>query len=487
VGENVLDGIEPRAFWRHFESITEIPRPPRHEEHIAAHVREWAGDRGLEARADAAGNLVVPVPATAGRESAPTVVLQGHLDMVCEREPDSAYDAAEGRIGLVRDGDWLTADGTTLGADDGVAIAAMLALAEDGSLPHGPLELLMTVAEEVGLEGANALDPSLVNGSILVNLDGEEDGTLTVGCSGSVDSWLRFELPREPLGDARSRMVRVGGGKGGHSGINIADGQANALKLLGRILREAQRSTPFRLVSFDGGKARNAIPREASAVVAVEEEQPFRAAVEQARVAVGDAYAEKDPGLWVSVDPRDSAVDAWSDENTGRLLDVVALVPSGPLSMSTELGGGVETSTSLGVATTDGARLVLQSLTRTSNDASLPDVLNSFEALAGLAGGSLEVKANYPGWRPNLDSPLLAVARRVHATTFGKEAVVSTIHAGLEPSVIAGRLPRPLDMLAIGPQIEFPHSPDERLDIPSVDRFWKLLAALLDELSKPSS
>ena len=164
VGENVLDGIEPQAFWRHFESITQIPRPPRHEERIVAHVRGWAADRGLEARADAAGNLVVSVPATPGREPAPTVVLQGHLDMVCEREPDSAYDAAEGRIGLVRDGDWLTADGTTLGADDGVAIAAMLALAEDGSFPHGPLELLMTVAEEVGLEGANALDPSLVNG-----------------------------------------------------------------------------------------------------------------------------------------------------------------------------------------------------------------------------------------------------------------------------------------------------------------------------------
>jgi len=198
-------------------------------------------------------------------------------------------------------------------------------------------------------------------------------------------------------------------------------------------------------------------------------------------------YAEADPELWVSIDAHDSAVDAWSDENSGRLLDVVVLVPSGPLSMSTELGGGVETSTSLGVATTDGERLVLQSLTRTSNDASLPDVLNSFEALAGLAGGSLEVKANYPGWRPNLDSPLLAVARRVHAATLGKDAVVSTIHAGLEPSVIAGRLPRPLDMLAIGPQIEFPHSPDERLDIPSVDRFWKLLAALLDELSRPGS
>jgi dipeptidase D len=483
---DAVEGLEPEAFWRHFATITTIPRPSRQEDRVAAHVLQWAGERGLAARADAAGNLVVELPASAGREAAATVVLQGHLDMVCERDPGSAYDAAEGRIRLVREGEWLATDGTTLGADDGVAIAAMLALAEDESLAHGPLELLMTVAEEVGLEGANALDPALVTGSILVNLDSEEDGTLTIGCSGSVDSWLRLELPREPLGSEAALAVSLSGGRGGHSGINIADGRANAITALGRILREAQRTAAFRLVSFDGGKTRNAIPRDAAAVVAAEDEQAFRAAVERAAAAVCEAYAETDPGLRVSLDAV-AASEAWTDEATRRLLDVVALVPSGPLAMSAEFDGVPETSSSLGIATTDGTQVVLQSLTRTANQASLPDVLGALDALARLGEGTFEVKPNYPGWRPNLDSPLLEATRRVYAATFGREAAVSTIHAGLEPSVIAGRVGRPLDMIAIGPQVDFPHSPDERLSVPSVERFWRLLTALLDELSKPGS
>ena len=207
VETTVLTGLEPRAFWAHFEALTRIPRPSRHEEPVIEHIRAWADEHGFALHQDAGRNLVLRVPATPGRESAPVVSLQGHLDMVCEREPSSPYDPTEGRIALVRDGDWLKADGTTLGADDGVAIAAMMALAEDGSLPHGPLELLMTVAEEVGLEGANAFDGSLVEGRILVNLDSEEDGKLTVGCAGSTDTWVRVEAPRGPILDSQGRII----------------------------------------------------------------------------------------------------------------------------------------------------------------------------------------------------------------------------------------------------------------------------------------
>ena len=275
----MLSGLEPRSFWGHFETLTQIARPSRAEEPAIEHVRAWADRHGFELQQDAGRNLVVRVPATAGREDAPTVVLQGHLDIVCERDPSSPNDPAEGRIELVRDGEWLTADGTTLGADDGVAIAAMMALVEDESLPHGPLELLMTVAEEVGLEGANALDPALVTGSILINLDSEEDGKLTVGCAGSTDTWIRIEAPREPAADgAVTLAVTVSGGQGGHSGMGIALGRSNAVKVLGRALREALETVPFRLVSLNGGKSRNAIPRDASAVcsVASESEQAFR-------------------------------------------------------------------------------------------------------------------------------------------------------------------------------------------------------------------
>ncbi|HET7515327.1 MAG TPA: peptidase dimerization domain-containing protein, partial [Gaiella sp.] len=268
---SVLTGLEPRSFWAHFEALTKIPRPSRHEEPAIDHVRAWADEHGFEFHQDTGRNLVVRVPATPGREGAPVVSLQGHLDMVCEREPSSPNDPAEGRIALVRDGDWLKADGTTLGADDGVAIAAMMALAEDASLPHGPLELLMTVAEEVGLEGANAFDGSLVEGRILVNLDSEEDGKLTVGCAGSTDTWVHVDAPREPASrDAATLAVTVSGGLGGHSGMNIEYGRSNAIKVLGRALREAHVAVPFRLVSLDGGKSRNAIPRDATAVVSVD-------------------------------------------------------------------------------------------------------------------------------------------------------------------------------------------------------------------------
>ena len=222
-----MEGLSPGPFWEHFERLTKIARPSRHEEPVIAHVRAWASERGLPVRADSARNLVIDVPATSGREDAPKLVLQGHLDMVCERSPDSPNDPAEGRIELIRDGEWLTADGTTLGADDGVAIAAMMALVEDEEAPHGPLQLLMTVAEEVGLEGANGLDGSLLDGKVLVNLDSEEDGTLTVGCAGSTDSWIRVTEPRGPLDDGLVTLaVKAEGGLGGHSGTQIHLGRA---------------------------------------------------------------------------------------------------------------------------------------------------------------------------------------------------------------------------------------------------------------------
>ena len=248
---SVVTGLEPRSFWGHFEALTRVPRPSRQEEPVIEHVRAWAEQHGFEVQADAGRNLVIRVPATAGREGAPVVTLQGHLDMVCERDASSPNDPAEGRIALVRDGEWLTADGTTLGADDGVAIAAMMALVEDESLPHGPLELLMTVAEEVGLEGANALDPALVTGSILINLDSEEDGRLTVGCAGSTDTWIRIEAPREDAADGAVSLSASppAVARAGTPAPGIALGRSNAIKVLGRALREAQVTVPFRLVS----------------------------------------------------------------------------------------------------------------------------------------------------------------------------------------------------------------------------------------------
>ncbi len=484
--DQALAGLENPAFWSHFQALTTIPRPSRAEEPVIAHVTAWAEEHGFELTQDSGRNLVIRVPATPGRESAPTLILQGHLDMVCERDPASPNDPAEGRIVLRREGDWLTADGTTLGADDGVAIAAMMALAEDESIPHGPLELLMTVAEEVGLEGVNALDGSLLTGRTMINLDSEEDGVLTVGCAGSTDTWVRVEGERAPApADVVTLAVVAGGGLGGHSGSEIHLGRANAIKVLGRVLRETYAATPFELVSLDGGRSRNAIPRDARAVcvVARDREQAFRAALESATDVVRDAYAKTDPGVSVAIESADAATEAWTAEASARLLDVIALVPSGPLAMSPDFDGLVETSTSLGEATTEGAQLTLHSLSRSSNDSALPEVESALDAAARLAGGALEVKRNYKGWRPNLDSELLAVAKDVYERLFGEAPTVTAVHAGLETAVIGTKVDWPLDNLAIGPQIDSPHSPDERVSIPTVERFWKLLVGIVDEYS----
>jgi dipeptidase D len=486
-GTSVLAGVEPRAFWEHFEKLTTIARPSRHEEPVIEHVRAWGAEHGLEVRQDAARNLAFEVPATAGREAAPKVVLQGHLDMVCERQPDSPNDPAEGRIELQVDGEWLTANGTTLGADDGVAIAAMMALVEDESLEHGPLQLLMTVAEEVGLEGANGLDGSLVDGSILINLDSEEDGKLTVGCAGSTDTWVRISQPREPVAEGSAMLaVTAGGGLGGHSGTNIHLGRSNAIKVLGRALREAYAETPFRLVSLNGGKSRNAIPRDAAALVSVPagREDAFRSAVEEATARIRDAFAKTDAGVDVTVAPADAAADAWTEDGTAKLLDAVALVPTGPLAMSPDFDDLVETSTSLGEAISDGDTLTLHSLSRSSNDSALPEVIGTLDAAGRLAGGSLEVKHNYGGWRPNLDSPALAAAKRVYERLFGEPPIVTAVHAGLETAVVGDKV-EGLDMISFGPQIEAPHSPDERVSIPTAERFWRLVVGVVDELSKP--
>jgi dipeptidase D len=488
-GTSVLEGVEPTAFWVHFGTLTTIPRPSRAEEPVIDHVRAWAERNGFALEQDSGRNLVIRVPATPGRESAPTLILQGHLDMVCERDPASPNDPAEGRIALLRDGDWLTADGTTLGADDGVAIAAMMTLVEDESIPHGALELLMTVAEEVGLEGVNALDGSLLTGSAMINLDSEEDGVLTVGCAGSTDTWVRVEAPRDAVAPGSGTLsLAASGGLGGHSGSEIHLGRANAIKVLGRVLREAYATVPFRLVSLDGGKSRNAIPRDAVAVcsIPVEDEESFRAAVESATAVVRDAYAKTDPGATVTIEAAGDAGDAWTEEATASLLDVVALVPTGPLAMSPDFEGLVETSTSLGEASTDGGRLTLHSLSRSSNDSALPEVEAALDAAARLAGGILEVKRNYKGWRPDLDSHLLAVARGAYERLFGEPPRVTAVHAGLETAVIGTKVSSPLDMLALGPQIDAPHSPDERVSIPTVERFWKLLVAVVDDLSKPA-
>ncbi|MGH3137378.1 MAG: beta-Ala-His dipeptidase [Gaiellaceae bacterium] len=483
-GAGSLAGLDPGLVWVRFAELTRIARPSKEEEAVRSHILAWAAARSLDTSVDNEGNVVVRAPASPGREASPTVVLQSHLDMVCERDLGSPNDPREGRISVVVDGDWVLAEGTTLGADNGIGVAAAMAVTDDPAIARGPLELLFTVSEEKGLDGAKALDPALVAGRLLINLDGTSDGALTVGCAGSAHSFVRVRLERESRANHVVLDIGLSGAKGGHSGGDIASGRVNAVKALGRVLARGFEQEPFRLARFAGGVSRNAIPREARAVVSLEPEaEPaFRAAAEQELAAICEQYAGFDDALTLSVE-RASETDVATEAATARLLDLVATIPTGVVAMTPELPGTVETSTSLTVATTDGDTVTLASMTRSSNAQALEDVVATISSAARLAGAQVEVVRSYPPWRPVLESRLLATSRAAFERLFGTEPELAVVHGGLECAVIGGKLPG-VEMISIGPEIVGLHAPGERLRISSTQRFYRLLGALLDDLSR---
>ncbi len=475
-------GLEPSRVWHRFEELTRIARPPKDEAAAREHVLAWARERGFETAVDGEGNVVAKVPASDGRERAPTVVLQAHLDMVCERDADSHYDPRAGRINVVLDGDWVVADGTTLGADNGIGVAAALAIVDEPEITHGPLELLFTVSEEQGLDGAKHLDSALVSGRLLLNLDGTSDRALTIGCAGSWHTFTRLPLDPEPVPvDYETWEVRVSGARGGHSGGDIARGRVNAIKALGRVLARGYEERPFRLASLDGGVSRNALPREARAVVALPSEEPFREAAERELASIREQHTCSDDALGVSIVSSEARAAA-AEPTTSRALDLLATIPSGVVAMNPNLPGTVETSTSLNVATTEEGMLTLASMTRSANAPGLENVAAGIEAAARLAGAEVEILKSYPPWRPDLDARLLEVARATFERVLGVAPTLEVVHGGLECAVIGSKLPG-VEMISLGPEIVGPHAPGERLSIPATQRFYRLLGALLDDLS----
>jgi dipeptidase D len=481
---SALAGLEPAGVWDRFGELTRIARPPKQEAEVRDHVLAWAAGHGFEAAVDGEGNVVIRVPASTGRARAPTVVLQAHLDMVCERDPDSPYDPRAGRIQVVRDGDWVVAEGTTLGADNGIGVAAALAVAEDPEIAHGPLELLFTVSEEQGLDGAKNLDPALVSGRLLLNLDGTSDDEITIGCAGSWHTFTRLPLGLEPIpAGYETREVVVSGARGGHSGGDIARGRVNAIKALGRVLSRGYEAVPFRLALLNGGVSRNALPREARATIALPpgREEAFRDAAAREVGSIREQHAGSDQALRLSIDPAEADAVA-ADSTTSRVLDLLATIPSGVVAMNPDLPGTVETSTSLNVVATEDGVLTLASMTRSANAPGLENVVAGIQAAARLAGAEVEVLKSYPPWRPDLDSELLGVARATFERLFGTAPGLEVVHGGLECAVIGGRLPD-VEMISLGPEIVGPHAPGERLSIPATQRFYRLLGALLDDLS----
>jgi dipeptidase D len=476
-----VDGLEPALVWERFFELTRIARPSKEEGPARAHVLAWASARDLEAATDAEGNVVVRVPATSGRDGTPVAVLQAHLDMVCERDPDSAFDPREGRIDVRVDADWVGADGTTLGADNGIGVALALAIVDDATVEHGPLELLFTVSEEQGLDGAKALDATIVAGRRLINLDGTSDGALTVGCAGSDHTTLRFPLSPVDVPPGRVALrIQLSGGRGGHSGEDVGSGRLNALKGLGQVLAAAHGVGPFGLVSFKGGVSRNAIPREASAVVAVENLPAFESAANTALEALQRSHPDEKLSLTYE---RVDADGATTVETTRRALDLISAIPTGVVAMSAHLSDTVETSVSLTVARTESDELQLSSMARSSNTAALDELLERMHGVARAAGAEIDVRRSYPPWEPLLDSALLRTARATFTRLFETEPELTVVHGGLECAVLGQKLDG-VEMVSIGPEIVGPHAPGERVRISSTQRAYRLLSALLDDLSR---
>jgi dipeptidase D len=479
-----IQNLEPRHLWNHFDRIRSIPRPSRHEEKIREHLLGWAKEHGFATRVDQAGNVVVTVPATKGHENAPVLVLQAHMDMVCEKNADVTFDFSQDAIQLERDGDWLKAKGTTLGADNGIGLAAALAVADDPSVVHGPLELLITMDEETGLTGAAQLDPSLVGGRRMLNLDSEELYAIYIGCSGGGNSV--FTLPVEgevPARGARTVEIAVTGLKGGHSGMEIQLQRGNAIRLLARILRAL--GDDIRIDKIDGGNAHNAIPREALAVVTLPAQglDTLRNAVQGQSVAIKEELAVSDPGVTIAVnDVSATPARVMTGDSTRRVIGMLTSLPHGVDAMSLDVPGLVETSSNLAAVKTEGDSVTVLMSVRSSIRSSLIALRDRAQAAAELAGAGVEHKDPYPGWKPNLKSEVLGKAKRVHKDQLGREPHLMAIHAGLECGVIGEKYPG-MDMISFGPTIEGPHSPDERVNIPSVETFWKFLSALVTELA----
>jgi dipeptidase D len=482
---NAIEGLKPALLWKYFAEISRIPRCSKHEEKIRKYVLDVAKRLNLPARTDAVGNVVVKKPASPGKERVKRICLQGHMDMVCEKNKDKKHDFSKDPLTLVREGNMLTADGTTLGADNGIAVATNLAIMEDKSLVHGPLEFLFTIDEETGLTGAAGLPADFLESRTMINLDSEEEGALYVGCSGGRDTKGTWKVAFEPAarGAIEARLA-VTGLKGGHSGLEIDKGRGNAIKILARALLALEK-LGARVESIEGGNKHNAIPREAEATVFV----PAKVWDEAAAVVAAFADAARaevatvDPALTVTLDRLDSKKGrVMKKAQQSKLLRAISALPHGVMKMSADIPGLVETSTNVAVVVTERGTVRVVTSQRSSVASEIDEIAHTVKSVFELAGATVEQGDGYPGWKPNMGSPILKLAKRTYEELYGKEPEVKAIHAGLECGIIGERVGG-MDMLSFGPTMEGVHSPDERLHIDTVDRFWKFVLAILKNVN----
>ena len=483
---SAIDGLEPQLLWKHFAALSRIPRGSKNEAAAAQFVLDTARQLGLEARQDAAGNVLVEKPATAGQERAASVCLQSHLDMVCEKNADKVHDFTKDPIELVREGNVLRANGTTLGADNGIGVAAALAVAEDRSLEHGPLELLFTIDEETGLTGAQRLEPGFVRSRILLNLDSEEEGEIYVGCAGGQDTQGTWKVVREA---ARPNMValelRVTGLRGGHSGLEIDKGRGNALKILNRVLLALAEGAGARLARAPRREQAQRHPARGlrgrlRPEVAREEGAQARRAVE---AVVREELGSVEPDLRVSAAEAAGALpEILKRKHQKQILQTISALPHGVMKMSAAISGLVETSTNVAVITTEGDTVSLATSQRSSVASEIDEIAQTVRTIFELGGATVSQGDGYPGWKPNMDSPILKRAIATYASLYGKKPEVKAVHAGLECGLIGEKYPG-IDMISFGPTMTEVHSPEEKIFVDTVPRFWGFLAALLKDVA----
>ena len=479
-----ISNLSPAPIWQFFDKICSIPHPSKHEEALAQYIISWAKEQGLDVRRDPTGNVFIKKPATPGIENKKGVVLQAHIDMVPQKNEDTVHDFTKDPIQPYIDGEWVTAKGTTLGADNGMGMASCLAVLASNEIKHGPLEVLLTVDEEAGMTGAFGLEAGWLEGDILLNTDSEQEGEVYMGCAGGIDGAMTFDITRDaiPAGYV-TRKLTLKGLKGGHSGCDIHTGRANANKLLARFLAGHAQELDLRLVEFKGGSLRNAIPREGFVTVAVPAENQEKLA------SLYNFYTEL---LSTELGKIEDSIVTFNEEVTAeqgvlgqaeqaRFIAALNACPNGVIRMSDEIEGVVETSLNVGVITTEENTITVLCLIRSLIDSGRSQVESMLHSVAELAGANIEFSGAYPGWKPDADSEIMHIFRDMYEGIYGHKPNIMVIHAGLECGLFKEPFPN-MDMVSFGPTIKFPHSPDEKVKIDTVELFWNQMVALLEAI-----
>ncbi len=482
--KSAVSKLQPTTLWNHFADLNAVPRASKKEERVIEFARNFGEKCGLPTEVDAVGNVRIRKTATAGMEDRATVVLQSHLDMVHQKNANVEFDFEREGIRMVVEGDWVRAEGTTLGADNGIGVAAIMALLESTDIPHPPLEALFTIDEETGMTGAKGLQPGWLNGTILLNLDTEDDTELTIGCAGGVD--VSFEGPcameKTPAGHAAMRLV-VRGLTGGHSGTDIHLGRGNANKLMNRLLWHGATQQGLRVATIDGGGLRNAIPRESAAVFSIPSAGvgKFKEWLKGEIETIRSEYQATDPQLAIECIPSELPAEVIGASVQKTLLAAIYACPNGIHRMSPEVAGLVQTSNNLARVSVAGGKLLLGCLTRSSVNSERDDLAAAISAIFGLLEGKIATSGSYPGWKPVPDSDIVKIMSGLHEEMFGEPAHVLACHAGLECGIIGRNYPS-MQMISFGPNIRGAHSPDEKVQISSVQKFWNFLLETLSRI-----